>query len=133
MYIPLSPALLAYAHLKSSYLCRFISATKKRPEFFATTTTRPGNQEDVIAKDKDMMASGSSGPLSANQRSRSDATGEQLTHQQIQILRSEEWTEEREAELTELKAKLKAAHKSWSAEQELYHDRVGGQALPQYP
>lgn len=73
------------------------------------------------------MASGSSGPSSANQRSISDATGEQLTRQQIQSLRSEEWTEEREAELTELKAKLKAAHKSWSAEQELYHDRVGGQ------
>ena len=70
------------------------------------------------------MASGSSGGPSANQRSISDATGE-LTPRQIQSLRSEEWTEEREAELTELKAKLKAAHKSWSAEQELYHDRVG--------
>ena len=76
-----------------------------------------------------MMASGSSAAPSANQRSISDSTGE-LTQQQIQSLRSEEWTEEREAELTELKAKLKAAHKSWSAEQELYHDRVGGVPHP---
>ena len=34
------------------------------------------------------------------------------------------WTEAHEAELLDLKGKLKAAHKSWSAEQELYHDRV---------
>ena len=75
------------------------------------------------------MASGSSATPSANQRSISDATGE-LTRQQIQSLRSEEWTEEHEAELIELKAKLKAAHKSWSAEQELYHDRVGSPYNP---
>ncbi|KAL8795641.1 MAG: hypothetical protein Q9195_001879 [Heterodermia aff. obscurata] len=68
-----------------------------------------------------MASSGSANP-SANQRSISDATGE-LTPQQIQSLRSEEWTEEHEEELKELKAKLKAAHKSWSAEQELYHGR----------
>ena len=34
------------------------------------------------------------------------------------------WTEEDEQELADIKAKLHRAHKSWSAEQELWHDRV---------
>ena len=34
------------------------------------------------------------------------------------------WTEEDEEELADIKAKLHRAHKSWSAEQELWHDRV---------
>ena len=34
------------------------------------------------------------------------------------------WTDEDEEELADIKAKLHQAHKSWSEEQELWHERV---------
>lgn len=71
------------------------------------------------------MKMSSRGPaaLSPDRRSSSAVTGGPASTQSGGTWTGE-WTEENEAELTELKAKLKAAHKSWSAEQELYHDRV---------
>ncbi|CAF9904991.1 MAG: hypothetical protein HETSPECPRED_004842 [Heterodermia speciosa] len=68
------------------------------------------------------MASESSATSSPPQRSTSDASGE-MTRQQLYSFQHAQWTEARETELQELKAKLKAAHKSWSSEQELYHER----------
>ncbi|KAG7004794.1 diphthine methyl ester synthase [Physcia stellaris] len=68
------------------------------------------------------MASGNSSPLSPQRRSVSFQSSDHASTQ-TGGPQAAEWTEENEAELTELKAKLKAAHKSWSAEQEDYHPR----------
>ena len=39
------------------------------------------------------------------------------------------WTEDDEEELADIKAKLHQAHKSWSADQELWYDRVGSRSV----
>ena len=69
------------------------------------------------------MAPESPTSSSPNRPSTSKSTSD-LAAQGSSATRTAKWTEEHEAELTELKRKLKAAHKTWSAEQELYHDRV---------
>ena len=67
------------------------------------------------------MASASSSPPSPNRRS---GLGSSVDLGKRHGIPATDWTQEHETELTELKAKLRAAHKSWSAEQELYHERV---------
>ena len=43
------------------------------------------------------------------------------------------WTDEDEQELVDIKAKLHRAHKKWSAEQELWLDRVSSAPPPPLP
>jgi hypothetical protein len=68
------------------------------------------------------MASRTTPPIPASPHSRPT---EALEQRASDLSIPPVWTEEDEEELADIKVKLHQAHKSWSADQELWQDRVG--------